>query len=209
MIRLLGATLLLFIASVHAGAVEADFQFRPAEFDLRIAPQEVVEDAQEALYRLDLLPTVDGVYGPATERAIAKFQRGIEREETGRLTRLQFDSLVSLLPKERWGAVSISPSSGVSSEAHGRGDPGLAEEMALRRCERYSLAADCVTFMVDQNNWLVVLRCVWDEPYIIAMKAPDMIVAEKAAVHQASIHNTTNQCQVEAVIHATWGPEVD
>lgn len=116
-----------------------------------------VEAVQEIFYNHGYNIVVDGNYGPKTEESIRKLQSNIGQSVTGILTYDQWLSLkAESLPKS-WGALSASID-GKFGEAHNKSSRALAEQIALRRCERYTKRG-CIVISIHDNGWSIAKWC--------------------------------------------------
>lgn len=126
-------------------------------FEMWRATLDDVETVQEEFYRKGFNIVVDGSYGENTETVIRYFQQIHHQPITGVLTFTQWQLLKDMKTPDTWGALAVSID-GKYGDTHGRLDRALAEQIAMRRCQRYT-KHQCVVASAPDYGWIVVYWC--------------------------------------------------
>lgn len=155
------AVALFFYGALSAKAEEGFDLFgmaaRTGVFFLDRGNLDDVEVVQEKLYNHGYDVIVDGNNGPKTENAVRKLQFNTGQPITGILTYEQWLSLTAAPLPKTWGALSVSLD-GKFGEAHNKSSRALAEQIALRRCQRYT-KQQCTVVSIHDYGWVVAGWC--------------------------------------------------
>jgi len=161
-VKMITVVIFFVLTSVAVQAAEEEFDlFGVAEkIGVLLLEQGTIEDVetvQEVMYNLGYDVTVDGNHGPKTSKAIRLFQKMRNETITGALTLEQWRALQATKVPESWGALSVSMD-GKFGEAHSKGTRALAEQIAERRCRRYT-KKECIVVSVYDYGWIVAGWC--------------------------------------------------